>query len=58
MESQGQSSRTFPKINSPVSLKNREHDTITKLKGSFVGENVNGFESKSVFSPPNITAFN
>ena len=50
----------FPRINKGlvINIKDRENETLTKLKGSFVGENVDKLSPKSIFSPPNITAFN
>jgi len=49
----------FPKINkSPINIAARENETLTKLKGSFVGENVDKLDPKQLFNPPNITAFN
>lgn len=54
-----QNSNGFPKINKGfINIKDRENDTLTKLKGSFVGENVDKLSPKSIFSPPKITAFN
>lgn len=50
-------SNGFPKIQKNF-IKDREHETVSKLKGSFVGENVDKLSPKSIFSPPNITAFN
>lgn len=53
-------SNGFPKIGGKglINIKDRENDTLSKLKGSFVGENVDKLSPKSIFSPPNITAFN
>jgi hypothetical protein len=54
-----QTSNGFPKINKGlINIKDRENDTLSKLKGSFVGENVDKLSPKSLFNPPNITAFN
>ena len=44
----------MPKINK---LKT-QNETLAKLGGSFVGENVDKLDPSSIFNPPNITAFN
>lgn len=47
-------SSNLPKINK---IK-QSNETLAKLGGSFVGENVDKLDPNSIFNPPNITAFN
>ena len=53
------SAKSLPRIKKGplINVQNRENDTLYKLKGSFLGENVDKLSPKALFSPPNITAF-
>jgi len=50
-------SNGFPTIGKGQKLSQRQHDTILKLNRSFVGENIDKLEEKTMFSPPNLTTF-